>query len=89
MFYSCRSFLLRALYAVFRPSCNNFREGREVVFSAFDKKIAKNDFWAFRNIDAARRKNVIESSETSHLVENWLLYHSTLLKQNLFASSEC
>jgi len=42
----------------------------------------KNDFGAFRNFDAARQKNVIENSEASEFVENWLLYYPTMLIQN-------
>jgi hypothetical protein len=41
----------------------------------------KDDFWAFRKIDTARPKNVIESLETPHFVGNQLLYHTTLLKK--------
>jgi hypothetical protein len=58
-------------------------------FFGFPLKVAKNDGWTFRKIDAARPKYVMERSETSHFVGNWLFYHFTLLKQNLFASSEC
>ncbi len=76
---------LRALYDIVWSSCINFTEGPRLVFWYF---LWKNDFWPLLEIDAAWLNNVIESLETSHFVGNWLLYHSTLLKQNCLASSE-
>jgi hypothetical protein len=37
----------------------------------------KNDFGAFRKIDAAQPKNLIASPERSRFIENRLLYHSS------------
>jgi hypothetical protein len=41
-------------------------------------------FLPFTKTDVTRLKNIVESSETSHFVENWLLYHCRLLKQKNF-----
>jgi hypothetical protein len=51
--------------------------------------MTKNNVWLFRKFDTAQSKNVVESSERSHFVENWLLYHFKFLKHHFFASSRC
>ncbi len=62
-------------------------KGQKPFFRLIPEEIAEKSFWAFPEIDVARSKTVIESSETSHFLENWLLYHSRLLKQEaLFAT---
>src|ERR1700733_8142860 len=56
---------LRAFYDIFFPRYINRTVGSKMVF-----------FWAFHEIVVSRPKNVVESSETSHFVENCLLYRS-------------
>jgi hypothetical protein len=53
-------------------------------FVLFFMKKRKNAFDVFHKIDAARARNVVESSEMSHFVKNWLLYCSALLKTKSF-----
>src|SRR5215467_11202264 len=75
---------LQALYDVFWPSYINFSEGQKLFFLLFPLGKTKKRLLRFTKIDVTRSKNVVESSETSHFVENWLLYRYRLLKQKIF-----
>jgi hypothetical protein len=63
----------------FDPATSILVKGQQLLLLFSTEEIAEKSFWAFPKIGVALSKTIIQSSETSHFVGNWLLYHSRLL----------